>query len=70
MTERFNGEKALAEWEHTNDIVTRLRDRDQKAKIEGGDMLYYGKGDLLAREAADEIERLRAALSTPEGTPK
>lgn len=42
-----------------NDLVERLLARDALAKEQGGDMMTYGEGDLLSREAAAEIVRLR-----------
>jgi hypothetical protein len=48
--------------EHT-DLIRRLRERDEKAKQEGGDYLYLGPGDQLDREAAATIESLERSLT-------
>src|SRR5829696_3231266 len=47
----------------SDDIVEQLRSRANQSAIRFGNMGYYSEADAtLDKQAADEIERLRAAL--------
>jgi hypothetical protein len=49
-----------------DELVVELAGRDTKARIEGGDLMTYGPGDLLARKAAAAIQSLTAKLGEKE----
>jgi hypothetical protein len=50
----------------TTDLEQRLRALAQRQRNQRGDMMYHGEADAEIIEAADELARLRAALSVIE----